>query len=73
MTTEAYRVARAATWLKAAFTVAVGMNLVESLWDPGGLVWTAARLAATALFTVALVAYVALRLLRWRRTRSGRP
>ncbi|MGI5369762.1 hypothetical protein C9J60_10345 [Streptomyces sp. A244] len=73
MTTEAYRVARAATRLKAAFAVAVGMNLVEALWDPGGLVWTAARLAAAALFTVALVAYVALGLLRWRRTRSEHP
>ncbi|MFE9025918.1 hypothetical protein ACFYOA_06575 [Streptomyces iakyrus] len=73
MTTEAYRVARAATWLKAAFTVAVGMNLVESLWRPSGLVWTAARLAAAALFTVALVAYVAPRLLRGCRTRSEHP
>jgi hypothetical protein len=73
MTTEAYRVARAAAWLKAAFAVAVGMNLVEALWDPSGLVWTAARLAAAALFTVALVAYLALGLLRWRHTRSGRP
>ncbi|MFF7866029.1 hypothetical protein ACFZCT_06140 [Streptomyces qaidamensis] len=73
MTTGAYRVARAAGFLKAAFTVAVGMNLAEALWDPSGLAWTAARLTAAAVFTVALVAYVALHLLRWRRTRSGRP
>lgn len=73
MTTGAYRVARAAGFLKAAFAVAVGMNLAEAVWDPRGLAWTAVRLAASALFTVALVAYVALRLLRWRRTRSDRP
>ncbi|MFF8934094.1 hypothetical protein ACF08O_04980 [Streptomyces paradoxus] len=73
MTTEAYRVARAATRLKAAFAVAVGMNLVEATWDPSGLVWAAARLAATALFTIALVAYAALRVREWRRTRGERP
>lgn len=73
MTTGAYGVARAAGFLKAAFSVAVGMNLAEAVWDPSGLAWTAARLAAAALFTAALVAYLALRLLRWRRTRSERP
>ncbi|MFE8986391.1 hypothetical protein ACFYMI_00980 [Streptomyces collinus] len=73
MTTDAYRVGRAAGFLKAAFAVAVGMNLAEAAWDPSGIAWRAVRLAAAALFTVALVAYVALRLLRWRRTRSGRP
>ncbi|MFD5336062.1 hypothetical protein [Streptomyces hawaiiensis] len=73
MTTGAHRVARAAGRLKAAFTVAVGMNLAEAVWDPGGMVWAAARLAATTLFTIALVAYVALRVLEWRRTRSERP
>ncbi|MFI9750105.1 hypothetical protein [Streptomyces collinus] len=72
MTTGAYRVVRAAGFLKAGFAVAVGMNLAEAVWDPRGLTWTAVRLAASALFTVALVAYVAPRLLRWRRTRSER-
>jgi ethanolamine utilization microcompartment shell protein EutL len=73
MTTCAYRVARAATWLKAAFAVAVGMNLAEVVWDPAGAGWRAARVAASVLFTVALVAYVVLRVLRWRRARSERP
>ncbi|MFJ8590854.1 hypothetical protein [Streptomyces sp. NPDC093598] len=73
MTTGAYRVARAAGCLKAAFAVAVAMNLAEAVWDPGGVVWRAARTAASVLFTVALVAYVVLRVRRWRRTRSENP
>ncbi|MBB4714991.1 hypothetical protein ACIQNT_15155 [Streptomyces luteogriseus] len=73
MTTDAYRVARAAGCLEATFAVAVGMNLAEAVWDPGGAGWRAARAAATVLFTVALVAYLVLRVLRWRRARSGRP
>ncbi|MFF5309364.1 hypothetical protein [Streptomyces massasporeus] len=73
MTTGAYRVARAAGCLKVTFAVAVGMNLAEAVWDPGGAGWRAARVAASALFTVALVAYLVLRVLRWRRARCGRP
>jgi hypothetical protein len=69
----AYRVARAATCLKAAFAVAVGTNLAEAVWNPGGVAWRVARPAASVIFTVALVAYAALRVLRWRRTRSERP
>ncbi|MFJ5993638.1 hypothetical protein [Streptomyces sp. NPDC092370] len=65
--------ARATACLKAAFTVAVGMNLAEALWDPGGIAWRAARSAAGMIFAVALVTYVVLRVLRWRRTRTGRP
>lgn len=73
MTTDGCRVARAAGCLKTAFVVAVAMNLAEALRDPGGVVWTAARAAASALFAVALVAYAVLRVLRWRHTRSDRP
>lgn len=73
MTTGAHRVARAAGCVKAAFAVAVGMNLAEAVRDPDGVVWRAARTTASVLFTVALVAYVVLRVLRWRRTRSDRP
>ncbi|MEU3484230.1 hypothetical protein [Streptomyces massasporeus] len=73
MTTGAYRVARAAGCLKATFAVAVGMNLAEALWDPAGVGWRAARAAASVLFTVALVAYAVLRVLRWRRARSEHP
>jgi hypothetical protein len=73
METGAYRVARAAGCLKAAFAVAVGMNLAKALWDPDGVVWTAARATASALFTVALVACVVLWVLRRRRHRSDRP
>ncbi|GGV62813.1 hypothetical protein ABZ178_05680 [Streptomyces massasporeus] len=73
MTTGAYRVARAAGCLKATFAVAVGMNLVEAVWDPGGIAWRVARAAASVAFTLALAAYVVLRVLRWRRARSERP
>ncbi|GAP50022.1 hypothetical protein [Streptomyces azureus] len=68
----AYRVASAATRLKAAFAVAVGMNLVEAVWDPGGIAWLVARAAVSVIFSVALVSYVVLRVLRWRRARTGR-
>jgi hypothetical protein len=67
----ACRVARAAACLKAAFAVAAGMNLVEAVGDPGGTAWWAARLAAGVVFSAALVSYVVLRVLRWRRTRAG--
>ncbi|MER7896944.1 hypothetical protein ABTX62_12700 [Streptomyces sp. NPDC096046] len=73
MTTGAHRVARAAGCLKAAFVVAVAMNPTEAVRDPDGLAWRAARTAASVLFTVALVTYVVLRVLRWRRTRTERP
>ncbi|MER7402394.1 hypothetical protein ABT373_07810 [Streptomyces sp. NPDC000070] len=68
----AYRVAAAATRLKAAFAMAVGMNLVEAVWDPGGTAWLVARATVSAIFSVALVSYVVLRVLRWRRARTGR-
>ncbi|MGR4850112.1 hypothetical protein [Streptomyces sp. LARHCF252] len=68
----AYRVAAAATRLKAAFAVAVGMNLVEAVWDPGGIAWLVARATVSVIFSVALVSYVVLRVLRWRRARTGR-
>ncbi|MGC5037711.1 hypothetical protein ACPXCS_10495 [Streptomyces sp. DT190] len=61
---------RAARWLGATFTVAVGLNLVEAVGDPSGPLWTAARAAAGAAFTLALMTWVALWLLRWRRGRS---
>ncbi|MEU0898386.1 hypothetical protein [Streptomyces massasporeus] len=73
MTTDAYRVARTATWLKAAFAVAVGMNLAEAAWDPGGIAWRVARTVAGVAFTLALAAYVVPRVLRWRRARGERP
>lgn len=73
METGAYRVARAAGCLKAAFAVAVGMNLAEAVWDPGGIAWRVARAAASVAFTLALAAYVVLRVLRWRRARGERP
>jgi hypothetical protein len=68
----AYRVAAAGTRLKAAFAVAVGMNLVEVVWDPSGIAWLVARAAVSVIFSVALVSYVVLRALRWRRARTGR-
>jgi hypothetical protein len=49
------------------------MNPAEVVRDPGGAGWKAARVAVSVLFTVALVAYVVLRALRWRRARSERP
>jgi hypothetical protein len=49
------------------------MNLAEAVWDPGGIAWRVARSAAGMIFTVALVTYVVLRVLPWRRTRTGRP
>jgi hypothetical protein len=58
---------RAVRCLKVTFTVAVSLNLVEAVGDPGGAVWTAVRLAATAAFTLALVACAVLWVLRWRR------
>ncbi|MFJ4278892.1 hypothetical protein [Streptomyces massasporeus] len=73
MDTGAYRVARAADRLRAAFAVAVGMNLAEALWDPDGTVWRLARAAAGVAFLLALAAYVVLRVLRWRRARAERP
>ncbi|MFH8500175.1 hypothetical protein [Streptomyces coeruleorubidus] len=68
----AYRVATAATRLKAAFALAVGMNLVEAVWDPRGIAWLVARATVGMIFSVALVSYVVLRALRWRRARTGR-
>jgi hypothetical protein len=68
----AYRVAAAATRLKAAFALAVGMNLVEAVWDPGGTAWLVARATAGVIFSVALVSYGVLRVLRRRRARAGR-
>ncbi|MFF7893618.1 hypothetical protein ACFZDI_17300 [Streptomyces sp. NPDC007907] len=73
MDTGAYRAARAGDCLKAAFAVAVAMNLAEALWEPDGVLWTAARAAASVLFLVALVACVVLWVLRRRRSRSERP
>ncbi|MFF6913131.1 hypothetical protein [Streptomyces sp. NPDC012466] len=49
------------------------MNLAEAVGDPGGIAWRVARSAAGMIFTVALVTYVVLRVLPWRRTRTGRP
>lgn len=69
----AHRVAAAATRLKAAFAAAVGMNLVEAVWDPGGgIAWPVARATVSVIFSVALVSYGVLRVLRWRRARTGR-
>ncbi|MEV7077043.1 hypothetical protein AB0N88_00575 [Streptomyces sp. NPDC093516] len=62
---------RAVRWLRVTFTVAVGLNLVEAVGDPGGAVWTAVRLAASAAFTLALLACAVLGVLRWRRARGG--
>lgn len=61
---------RAARCLGATFTVAVSLNLVEAVWDPSGVAWRAARLAAGAAFMLALVAYVVLWVLRWHRART---
>ncbi|MGC0211113.1 hypothetical protein [Streptomyces levis] len=46
------------------------LNFIEAVRDPDGAAWTAARLAASAAFTLALVAWAALWVLRWRRGRS---
>ncbi|OUC91387.1 hypothetical protein [Streptomyces swartbergensis] len=67
----AYRVAAAGTRLKGAFAVAVGVNLVEAVWDPSGIVWLVARATVSVIFSVALVSYMVLRALRWRRARTG--
>ncbi|MFJ4537502.1 hypothetical protein ACIP39_16255 [Streptomyces tibetensis] len=73
MEIDAYRVARAADCLKAAFAVAVGMNLAEAVRDPNGTVWRVARSSAGIAFTLALAAYVVLGVLPWRRARGERP
>ncbi|WP_344538044.1 hypothetical protein [Streptomyces levis] len=46
------------------------LNLIEAVRDPDGTVWRAVRLTASAAFTLALVAWAALWVLRWRRGRS---
>ncbi|MFE0471477.1 hypothetical protein ACFW2V_07635 [Streptomyces sp. NPDC058947] len=46
------------------------LNLIEAVWDPDGTAWRAVRLTASAAFTLALVAWAALWVLRWRRGRS---
>lgn len=61
---------RAARCLGTTFTVAVTLNLIEAVRDPDGTVWRAVRLTASAAFTLALVAWAALWVLRWRRGRS---
>lgn len=61
---------RAARCLGATFTVAVSLNLVEAVGDPDGTAWRAVRLAASVAFTLALVAWAALWVLRWRRGRA---
>ncbi|MDT0392271.1 MULTISPECIES: hypothetical protein [Streptomyces] len=48
----------------------MSLNLVEAVWDPDGTTWKAARLTAGAAFTLALVAWAALWVLRWRRGRT---
>ncbi|MEV5610540.1 hypothetical protein [Streptomyces sp. NPDC052225] len=55
---------RATAWL--AFAVAVTLNLVEATADPSGVLWGAARVAASVVFTVAMIANVAMRLSRER-------
>lgn len=61
---------RAARCLGTTFTVAVTLNLIEAVRDPDGAAWTAARLAASAAFTLTLATWAALWVLRWRRGRS---
>ncbi|WP_437039084.1 hypothetical protein [Streptomyces sp. enrichment culture] len=46
------------------------LNLIEAVRDPDGAAWTAARLAASAAFTLTLATWAALWVLRWRRGRS---
>ncbi|WP_157993110.1 hypothetical protein [Streptomyces sp. Go-475] len=48
----------------------MSLNAVEAVGDPSGAAWTAVRLAATGAFALALVAWVALWVLRWRRVRD---
>lgn len=61
---------RAARCLGTTFTVAVTLNLIEAVRDPDGTAWRAVRLTASVAFTLALVAWAALWVLRWRRGRS---
>ncbi|MGW5131433.1 hypothetical protein [Streptomyces sp. NPDC004135] len=46
------------------------LNLIEAVRDPDGTAWRAVRLTASVAFTLALVAWAALWVLRWRRGRS---
>lgn len=62
--------ARAEKALGQSFALAVLLNLADAVWNPWSSLWTAARIGASTLFTIALVAYLVLWISRKRRTAS---
>lgn len=45
-------------WLWATFGAAAVLNLVDAVASPEGWAWTAARIAVTAAFSLALVLWL---------------
>lgn len=54
-----------------SYGVALAMNLVDAVVNPGGAFWWGTRLLVTVAFIVSVLAYVALWLVE-RRRRSGK-
>lgn len=70
METSGAAVAHAKTALGLSFALAVSLNLADAVWNPSSSLWPAARIGASTLFTIALVAYLVLWISRKRRTAS---
>lgn len=58
--TSGAREARAKSALGLSFALTLLLNLADAVWNPSSSLWLAARIAASTLFTVALITYLVL-------------